>query len=112
MSIISLNVLSTTNPLIIFNTGNVAISNINVTAYNLEGETHSEVFDAGNFSINIADACEGDLMSNSTSTEITGASVSIGEGSYEELYYCIEEVPVLSIDTYLSQLNWVITSIS
>ncbi len=93
---------STTNPIIVGNTGNYNITSVNTSAIDLGGETTTTQFiTANNFTINIADACStGTALQNNTAGDvvISGAGLPSGvevneQAADELLYLCLEEVP-------------------
>ncbi len=95
----TLNELATTNPLTINNTGN-AVPTVEVEGINLRGLVDTTLeLNVGNFSVNVANACGGDSLSNDSSVGITGSS--LGLNTVEELYYCLETVGTgIAVDTY------------
>jgi len=106
------DIAATDDPVTLNNTGNVDIAsgNAKVKAYDLFGTTTtSEKIGADAFSVNIADASEGDAMINNTEVAITGSVLAAGNHSVDDgstgqelLYYYIEEVPTtgISAQTY------------
>jgi hypothetical protein len=113
----STNVLSDVN-MTINNTGNynVASGKINVTSFNLQGNTTTtEYINSTYFSVNVNYACEGDALANAT--EVVVSSSVAAKGNYtindgtaqEKLYFCIETVPSgISAQTYNSISPWII----
>ncbi|MDD5331320.1 MAG: hypothetical protein PHE43_00670 [Candidatus Nanoarchaeia archaeon] len=94
------NQLSNADPIMINNTGNkdIASGNVRVKAFDLVGENNGGYYiPAANFSINVADACEGTLMVNNTATGITSSIITAGNNTngdgQENLYACLEDVP-------------------
>ena len=95
------NLLSLDNPIVINNTGNFNITNINVNASDLFGEDDdTKWIESSNFTVNINNACEGTQLVNSTATQVTSAyldpgnnSINDGSTGQEQLYFCLEEVP-------------------
>jgi len=94
------NVLSNNDPVTINNTANkdITAGNVKVTAIDLQGETTAtQYIYAGNFTVNINDACEGTVMANNTAIAVSGATIPKGNNSkgdgQEELYFCLEEIP-------------------
>ncbi len=108
INLTSTNVLSDSDPIIINNTANKDIADgyVNVTAIDLQGqETTTDFIYAGNFTVNINDACEGTIMANNTAIAVSGATITAGNNSkgdgQEDLYFCLEEVPSgISSQTY------------
>ncbi len=92
-----------TNFIIINNTANTGITsgNVRVNAVNLTGEANSNYFiRAGNFSSNIAQACEGTTLVEKTATGITSSILAAGNHSVmnnvtgqEVLFFCAETIP-------------------
>ncbi len=117
------NKTTTNDPIIVNNTGNynVSLSKVNVTAYDLHGEAIvTSYIDAGNFTVDIetggactgADCieCDGTLMANATSKDITNSMLprgnhSIGDGTaQEQLYFCLTRVPTgLGVQSFSTQ---------
>jgi hypothetical protein len=106
------NKTTSNDPITINNTGNynVSLSKVNVTAYDLHGETTTTSYiGAGNFTVDIetggvcsgADCieCDGTFMANATSTDIINSMLprgnhSIGDGTaQEQLYFCLTRMP-------------------
>jgi len=102
------NILSDNHPITINNTANkdIADGHVNVTAIDLQGETiATDYIYAGNFTVNVNDACEGTVMANNTAIAVSGATITAGNNSagqgQEELYFCLEEIPpAISSQTY------------
>ncbi|MBU3905168.1 MAG: hypothetical protein KJ906_03405, partial [Nanoarchaeota archaeon] len=111
-----LNNLSITNPIVVNNTGNKDITsgNVRVTSYNLTGEEQSAyVIPAINFSVNVNNACEGTAMVEDSAEGIASSILSAGNLSngeaQEELYFCLEEVPLgLIAQAYSTLVDWII----
>jgi hypothetical protein len=105
------------NPIVVNNTGNKATSSLNLTAYNLMGETTATHYIyAGNFSVGGTTAgCSGVVMSNATSKNITGVTLVNGNNSIgtnntasgqAPLYFCLKAVPqTISSQAYSSGVN-------
>lgn len=97
---------ATDDPMVLTNKGNMDLSgNIDVKALDLVGETTAtEYIGAGQFSVNVVDASEGDTLINNTAVTVTGTSLDRGASSTDDLYYYCEEVPStgLSTQTYSS----------
>jgi len=102
------------NHTVMENTGNVNLTTIEVNATNLVGVASANIWNAGNFSMNIASACEGTQMVTDTYTTVSGSVLPYGSGSKEDLYYCIESIPVILPDIYNTNTNgeWTIRSVS
>ncbi|MBN2567784.1 LamG domain-containing protein, partial [Candidatus Woesearchaeota archaeon] len=108
------NVTALQNPTRINNTGNVDIGTINISAFDLVGFTNATYrIPAANFSVNTTDACGGTVLSNATNITISQATLPAGNNSYEELYFCLREVPagIISQDynTTYSKAWWLFT---
>jgi hypothetical protein len=93
---------SDNDPILMSNTGNDNSLTINVTAYDLEGETTStEFIYAENFTVGVSSqGCSGTAMVNGTSTEVSSAvlnkgnySVNDGSTGQEQLYFCLKGLP-------------------
>ena len=117
LSLLDINTLADNDPITLNNTGNKDISsgNVRITAYDLVGESlniHS--IPASDFTSHITDACDvGTQLVNSTSTAVSGATLPNGNFSdgtaQEDLYFCLEEIPVLiTPQAYSSSQNWLI----
>ncbi|MEK6897034.1 MAG: hypothetical protein AABW93_00730, partial [Nanoarchaeota archaeon] len=102
------NITATNNPITINNTGNSVNSTINLTAYNLRGETTTTQFIfANNFTIgNVTNGCgagiNASIMTNATSRQLNGTNFSKGNNSLlhgnetsgqEQLFFCLKGVP-------------------
>ncbi|GAJ19668.1 unnamed protein product, partial [marine sediment metagenome] len=74
---------SNNDPIIINNTGNDKNLNINITAYDLQGEEFTtQYIYAANFTIeNKSQGCTGTTMSNATSINVTSAILERGNNS-------------------------------
>lgn len=100
------NALADNNPTEVNNTGNYD-STIDLTGNDLAGEsTPSIILASANFTVNVANACEGTELNNTQLTTVPSSdankgNLSIGDGSgQEDLYYCFEKVPNLPTQTY------------
>ncbi len=125
------NKTTTNDPLVLNNTGNynVSLSKVNVTAYDLHGETNTtEEIGSGNFTVDRdtggvctgADCteCDGTIMVNTTSTDITNSmlprgnnSVNDGLTGQEQLYACLTKVPSgISVQSYstANSQQWIV----
>jgi len=108
ISLTDTNVLSDSDPITVNNTANKDIVDgyVNVTAIDLQGqETTTDYIYAGNFTVNVNDACEGTVMANNTAIAVSGATITAGNNSagqgQEDLYFCLEEIPpAISSQTY------------
>jgi hypothetical protein len=120
------NITATNNPIIINNTGNSGNGTINLTAYNLRGETTTTQFIfANNFTIgNVTDGCGAGInastMVNATSKQLNGTNFTKGNNSLnfvnqtsgqEQIFYCLRGVPQeISAQSYSSSFygSWVV----
>jgi DNA-binding CsgD family transcriptional regulator len=99
--------LSNNDPIILNNTGNLD-RYVEVNSTNLLGETNASfALWASNFTVNIADACEGTAMQDHNYVNITGNSLPAGNftpgngTAQEELYFCLEQAgPELTVQSY------------
>ena len=98
------NTGSNNDPIVINNSGNDINLNINVTSYNLRGETTTtQYIYANNFTIeNASQGCSGAAMSNATSINVTTAILQRGNttlnynndtSGQEQIYFCLKGVP-------------------
>lgn len=103
---------STDNPLVLNNTGNTNISQVNVTAYTLEGVTNnSYIIGVGNFTFNVSDSANGVSMINATAVTVPAANVSVHSDSeqFSESLYLYMDVPLgLLAQQYISISEWVL----
>ena len=114
IGVTSTNTGSSNDPIVVNNTGNDQPLNINVTGYNLRGETTTtQYIYAANLSVDNATAgCSGIAMLNATSLNITSAILQKGNHSLdynnatsgqEQLYFCVTAInPDLSAQSYSS----------
>lgn len=113
ISVSSTNIGSNNDPIIVNNSGNAVSLGVNVTAYNLRGETTSTQFIyANNFSVdNISDGCVGTVMANATNTKVSNASLQSGNNTLnydnsssgqEPLDFCLLGVPTGISSQYYS----------
>jgi hypothetical protein len=117
LTLASVNTGSSNNPIVVNNTGNKASSSLNVTAYDLRGETTTtQTIPAANFSVDgVTAGCSGVAMANSTGTNITGANLVRGNNSINTnnaasgqapLYFCLRGVPqTIGSQSYSSGVN-------
>ena len=117
---------SNNDPVLLNNTGNAEGLSINVTAFNLQGETTiTQYIYTANFSIqNITASCSGTAPVNATSTNITSTVLQRGNNSLnynnatsgqEEAFFCITAVNAdLSAQSYSSAAygSWLINIIT
>jgi hypothetical protein len=97
------------NPLLIDNMGNVNLTQINITAYNLVNGSFA--IGASNFTVNISDA-PGTALLNNTPTQVVSARVGVdidGIDANESLYFYIN-IPAVPALNYSSSNDWVITA--
>lgn len=105
---------SNNDPTVVNNTGNYD-GDVKVNAIDLLGQTVSSDFiPANNFTSHTADptvCISGTVLSNATSVSIAGSdanrgNLSIGGGAgQEELFYCIPLVPLVSSQTYSTDIG-------
>ncbi len=105
---------SSSNPLVLNNTGNDIDLTINVTAFNLEGPSGPQYIFAANLTVNnvAADCAGGTQMSNATSLNVTSTILQRGNNSLndqnatsgqEQTYFCVTAVNSdLSAQSYSS----------
>ena len=117
---------SSNDPIIINNTGNDIPLDVNVTSYNLRGETTITEFIYGaNFTVqNASQGCSGTAMVNATSTNITTSTLQRGNHSLgynnatsgqEEIFFCLKGVlSTLSQQSYSSSAygSWLVAVIT
>lgn len=108
----STDVASSDNPLIVNNTGNVNITSINITSYTLMGVTDGNyTIGVGNFSFNVTDSAEGQIMNNATSLSIPLANVTVHNDSIqitEDLYLYMDIPSGLLSQEYRSITEWIL----
>jgi hypothetical protein len=103
VTLVSTDQLSTSNPIIVGNTGNYNITSVNNSAIDLGGETTTtEFITANNFTVSIANSCVTGttVLQNSSVGDVIigGAGIASGlefgeQASDELLYLCLKEVP-------------------
>ncbi len=99
------DVNASNNPQTVNNTGNNAITSLNVTAYNLaNGGTFIGV---GNFSVNITSAATGQTLINNTPVTVSGSSVAV-QGS-RDLNIFLDVPNGITNGTYTSTNSWIVT---
>jgi hypothetical protein len=118
LGLASTNTGAFNDPIIINNTGNDESLSINVTAFNLMGNTTStEIIPAENFTIsNISPGCAGNVLVNNSDVNITSAILEKGNNSIatgnstsgqEELFFCLKGLPSdISSQDYTSGSAW------
>ncbi len=95
---------STSDPITLNNTGNAVNLNINITAFNLQGNTTlTEYIFAENFTVEDAsEGCTGTAMVNATSTNVTSSILQRGNNTLnynnatsgqEQIFFCLKGVP-------------------
>lgn len=129
------NQTSNSDPLTLNNTGNgnITLARVNVTAFSLRGETNAtEFINANNFTVDtetgagnpecsVNTSTTGNIMTNNTGTNITGAGLPIGNYTWsngtgqEQLYFCLVNVVAgngtgsgLSAQAYSSSSAWTV----
>jgi hypothetical protein len=117
LTLASTNSGSSNNPIIVNNTGNKASSSLNITAYDLRGETTTtQIIPAANFSVDGTTAgCSGVAMLNATGKNITGSTLAKGNNTINTnnsasgqapLYFCLRGIPqTISSQSYSSGVN-------
>ncbi|MBU1198713.1 MAG: hypothetical protein KJ685_02665, partial [Nanoarchaeota archaeon] len=98
------------NPLQIDNLGNVNLTQINITAYNLIND--SNTIDVSNIVVNISDSASGTALQHATNVTIPFANISMdtaGGEINESLYFYID-VPFVRPLYYQSSSSWVISA--
>jgi hypothetical protein len=101
---------ASSNPLILDNLGNVNLTQINITAFDLANGSY--IIGAGNATVNISDA-PGMMLENGSELTISSARVNLdanGVDENESLYFYISIPNVAPLD-YKSTQNWVISAI-
>ena len=120
------NVGSNNDPIVVNNSGNDIDLNVNVTSYNLRGETTlTEFIYANNFTIeNASQGCSGTAMVNASSINITSALLQRGNNSInyanatsgqEEVFFCLKGLPGgISQQSYSSSAygSWIVAVIT
>lgn len=100
----------TTTPITINNTGNVNFTFISLKAYDIVNDTN--IISAGNFSVNISDSSGGDIVTNNSYINITGASLDRSTDAVKltELIYIYANIPNITLPAglYSSIQEWVI----
>ena len=121
ISLTDTNTGATNNPITVNDTGNANNLNLNVTAYNLRGETTTNQYIyANNFTVdNVTAGCSGVAMANATSVKITNQlssgnhTVNDGSTGQKPLYFCLKGVPpTISSQSYSSSAygSWTIAA--
>jgi len=103
------NQAASSNPLFIDNMGNVNLTHINITAYNLVNGSYT--IGVSNITVNVSDA-PGIALQNNSMVNIIGANVSLdvdGVDANASLYFYISVPNVPSLN-YTSSTDWVITA--
>lgn len=101
------NVSSAENPQIINNTGNRDFSEVNITAYELQGVTNpAYTIGAGNFSVNVSNSPIGQMMQNATSILIPDSTLPRGNQSTEDLYVYLDIPTGILGQTYKAAELW------
>jgi len=117
---------SNEDPITVNNSGNDINLNVNVTAYNLRGETTtSQYIYTNNFTIeDTSEGCSGTAMSNATSINVTSAILQRGNNTLnynnatsgqEQIFFCLKGVPQdISAQSYSSSAygSWTIAIVT
>ncbi|HJX06261.1 MAG TPA: LamG-like jellyroll fold domain-containing protein, partial [Candidatus Nanoarchaeia archaeon] len=101
---------ASSNPLQIDNMGNVNLTIINITAYNLVNGSYT--LGVSNITVNVSNGAGGTALQDSVSVNIPGANVSLdadGIDANESLYFYITIPNILPL-YYSSSTEWVITA--
>ena len=98
------DVASIDDPIVLNNTGNTPYKELNVTSYDLVGQTTpTEIIPAGSFVVNVLDAATGDAMVNKTAVVITNFDLPKFDGvtgvQSDDTYYYVD-LPILSAQQY------------
>lgn len=114
---------SSNDPILVNNTGNDIDLSLNVTGFDLQGESDpTKYIYANNFTVeNLSQGCTGDVMSNATSLNITSAILQKGNNSLslnnelsgqEELFFCLKGILATTTSQSYSSAAygpWVVT---
>ena len=115
---------SSTNPLLVNNTGNANITFVNLTAFDVSKSGGNDYIPAENFSVSSTQALScwtggGAANFTANATNVSLANVSVLRGNYSQadnlfgqrsLYLCLRQVPTtISAGRYASQRSWVLT---
>lgn len=99
------DVNASNNPQVVNNTGNNAITTLNLTAYNLaNGGTH---IGAGNFTANVTDSTAGQTLINNTPVTISGSGVSVL--GTRDMYIYLDVPTGIGNGSYTSTNSWIVT---
>ena len=98
------DVAATDDPIVLNNTGNTPYGELNVTGYDLVGQTTpTEIIPAGSFAVNVLDAATGNAMINNTAVVITNFDLPKFDGATgvqsDDTYYYVD-LPILSAQQY------------
>lgn len=100
------------DPVILNNTGNQHITQVNISANNLTGADDSEWIWAGNFTANDADAAAGETLAEETFVNVDGIVLSVGvpTASQDSVYLYVDVANGLSQQEFsatMSGRDWV-----
>ena len=92
------DVAATDDPIVIQNIGNVNVTQVNVTAYDLVGETYSSyTIGSSNFEASATDSANSGVnLSNSAPVTVTGVAIDCGASSTDNVYFFLD-VPSTNI---------------
>lgn len=82
---------ATDDPITVQNIGNINLTALNITAYDLVGETDSSYFiGPGNFSVNVTDIATGTALINATQVTIPDWTINRGASSTDDAYFWLD----------------------
>jgi hypothetical protein len=97
---------ATENPVTVNNTGNQAYSQIALTAFNLI--SGGSQIGAGNFSANISNSADGQMLINNSAVAVAGSTLTRGASATRDVYVFLD-VPIgVAGATYTSSSSWLI----
>jgi len=104
---------ATNDPISMNNTGNQNLTEINITAYDLVGQTTPSYYiGASNFSANVNDAAAGQALINASAVTVTSASLlknTDGTINTEEIYVYVDVPSSMTAQDYNSSQSWEIS---
>jgi hypothetical protein len=99
------------DPVSTANLGNANFAKLNLTAADLQGvTTPTDIIAASDFSVNDADAANGETLSNGVGVTVADVALPAGSGSSDDFYLYLEQIssPV-SVQSYTSSAPWQVT---
>ncbi|MGV8150339.1 MAG: hypothetical protein ACP5NV_01285 [Candidatus Woesearchaeota archaeon] len=99
------DVTASNNPQTVNNTGNNAITSLNITAYSLA--SGATLIGAGNFSANVSNNAIGQILANNTAITIASSSVAVQNS--RDLYIFLDVPAGIPDGTYTSTSSWIVT---